>query len=632
MMAALPLVLLAAQAAQAPAVVRQTTTGWCSPIISNVVGNVKVTCIGVDPRALVKLNAKLNKTSEELIAKIDLANDWAARYHELEARLSAPGSHAELSRQAESYIQAGELDKAEEILDSVLKGEDAEENQFAMDNYNRGLIAELNFKPLEALPFFAKAYRLQPENPEYGLHYARLLLQEHQFNKAEPVIGDALEQQRALVAKDPAQYGPKLGELLRAKASLEEDTQRYKEAEADYNEELKVFRALAMANPADYNRDLSRALTGLGDLYRISHRYSQSEASYKEAITIQRALPDTPLNRNTLAGTLNDYFILLGDMDRNEEGDAAQNECVRIRRELAKTSPGAYEPDLALALINLADQLDLEHHLEDAEKLAREALEIRTRLAAANPDAYRPAQANALSILANVYGSEGKHADAEATYRNAVDIYRELAKASAAAFEPDLALTLSVLGMEYFNDGKIDAAETASLEAVGVYRRLAQSSFEVYGPHLANTEGPLAMVYMKAGDYQHAEPLFRETVETYRRLSQLDAHSFEPTLAGQLMFLAFTYKQMSAMDKAAAAVDEAIEILTRLAAEHPGDYEDQLMNDYLLASQVREDKDPAQACALLGKAAHTARAADQKQALQELFQNCSQKTAASGGK
>jgi hypothetical protein len=72
--------LLAAVAAQAPTVVRQTTTGWCSPIITNVTGNVTVNCIGVDPRALKRLNAELNRTSKELSGKIDEANEWAERY------------------------------------------------------------------------------------------------------------------------------------------------------------------------------------------------------------------------------------------------------------------------------------------------------------------------------------------------------------------------------------------------------------------------------------------------------------------------------------------------------------------------------------------------------------------------
>jgi hypothetical protein len=632
MMAAVPLTLLAAMAAQQPQVIRQTTTGWCSPIISNVIGNVKVTCNGVDPRALVKLNVRLNQTSRELTAKMDEAEEWAARYHELETRLSAPGSHAELSHQAQSYIEAGELEKAEAILDGILKSDEEREKQDAADYYTRGLASELDFKPLDALPYFAKAYRLQPENPDYGLHYALALLKEHQYAKAGRVLEDVLEQERELAAKDPVQYGPGLGRALRAKASLETDTQRFKEAETDINEELKMYRSLAKSNPADYDWDLSRALTNLGSIYDTTLRYDQSEAAYKEAIAIQRQLPDNPLNRNTLAATLNSYAVLLGHMNRDKDEDEAQDECVRIRRELAKASPGAYEPDLALALINRAEQLRELNHLEDSEKLAKEAVEIRTRLAAANPDAYRSWEANALSILGNVYGSEGKHEDAQAAYRNSADIYRELARASAAAFEPDLALSLGALGMEYFNNGKPDLGEAALQEVVEVDRRLAQSSFEVYGPRLTENAGFLGEMYLKAQDYKNAEPLLRETMETCRRLSQLDRSTYEPMTAAHLTLLAFIYLQQSDMEKAGATVDEAIEIHKRLAAAHPEKYGDQLANEYLLASQAREDKEPSRGCALLGQAADAAYSADQKSAFQGLFQDCTQKTAAGSAK
>lgn len=42
-----------------PVTIAQKTSGWCSPAIANVVGNVTVNCIGVDPRALRRLNEQL---------------------------------------------------------------------------------------------------------------------------------------------------------------------------------------------------------------------------------------------------------------------------------------------------------------------------------------------------------------------------------------------------------------------------------------------------------------------------------------------------------------------------------------------------------------------------------------------
>src|ERR1019366_4931584 len=105
------LVDIAAIEQPAPAIV-QKSSGWCSPNIANVAGNVTVNCIGVDPRALKRLNAELAGKNLQLADKVREADEWTARYKELEARLSAAGDDNVLSRQAEEYLHEGKLEKA----------------------------------------------------------------------------------------------------------------------------------------------------------------------------------------------------------------------------------------------------------------------------------------------------------------------------------------------------------------------------------------------------------------------------------------------------------------------------------------------------------------------------------------
>jgi len=112
------LISLAVVAAQqrAPATIVQKTSGWCSPAIANVVGNVTVNCIGVDPRALKRLNERLNAMQLDREKAVQLADEWATRYKELETQLSEAGDDSVLSRQAEEYLHEGELEKAGAIL------------------------------------------------------------------------------------------------------------------------------------------------------------------------------------------------------------------------------------------------------------------------------------------------------------------------------------------------------------------------------------------------------------------------------------------------------------------------------------------------------------------------------------
>src|ERR1017187_1206857 len=116
------LVVMAAQ--QAQPTILQRSSGWCSPNIANVVGHVTVNCVGVDPRALRRLNEALNRKKLQLADKIREADEWTAKYKELETRLSEAPDDVALSRQAEEYLREGDLEKAGAVLDRILGREE----------------------------------------------------------------------------------------------------------------------------------------------------------------------------------------------------------------------------------------------------------------------------------------------------------------------------------------------------------------------------------------------------------------------------------------------------------------------------------------------------------------------------
>src|SRR5271165_2473592 len=183
----IPLVVMAA-AQQPAATIVQKSSGWCSPNVANVVGNVTVNCIGVDPRALKRLNVELDRKNLQLADKIREADEWTRRYKELETRLSEAGDDSVLSRQAEEYLHQGELEKAGAILDQILGGEEKQIDRTAANHYNRALVFELQFRPLDALPHLEKAYRYRPAEWKYGQEYAYVLLRQNDFARAERVM------------------------------------------------------------------------------------------------------------------------------------------------------------------------------------------------------------------------------------------------------------------------------------------------------------------------------------------------------------------------------------------------------------------------------------------------------------
>ena len=208
------LVLALAAHQQAPVTIVQKTSGWCSPAIANVVGNVTVNCIGVDPRALKRLNERLSAMKLDRDKAVQAADEWTSRYKELETQLSQAGDDSALSHQAEEYLHEGELEKAGAILDQILGGEEKQIDRTAANHYNRALVFELQFQPLDALPRLAKAYGYRPEEVKYGLGYSRVLLEQNDFSRAEPVLLATLDRVRTLAKTDPAAYQPDVAATL----------------------------------------------------------------------------------------------------------------------------------------------------------------------------------------------------------------------------------------------------------------------------------------------------------------------------------------------------------------------------------------------------------------------------------
>ena len=287
------LAVLSAQQ-QTPVTIVQKTSGWCSPAIANVVGNVTVNCIGVDPRALKRLNAELSRKNLQLADRIHEADEWTTRYKELEARLSEAGDDSELSHQAEEYLHEGELEKAGAILDQILGKEDKQTDRTAANHYNRGLVFELQFLPLEALPHFKKAYDLAvanenaPAEVKYGQAYSYVLQNQKDFKRAEPVLLATLDQARQLAKTNAAAYQPDGAGTLNNLAILYSDTQRLKEAEGAYQEALDIYRQLAKTNAAAHQPDVAETLNNLVILHLQAGNLSQANEESREAVSINR--------------------------------------------------------------------------------------------------------------------------------------------------------------------------------------------------------------------------------------------------------------------------------------------------------------------------------------------------------
>ena len=480
---------------QTPVPSVQKSSGWCSPNIANVTGNVTVNCIGVDPRALTRLNAQLNRKNLELADKIREADEWTGRYKELEARLSEAGDDSVLSQQAEVYLHEGELEKAGATLDRILGREDKQTKRTAANHYNRALVFELQFRPLDALPHLRTAYVLAvangsaPERVKYGIAYGSVLLDEDDFTQAEPIIQAVLKEERQLAVVDPATWQPKLAGTLNNLAILCGRTQRMKEAAVAYEEALEISRQLAKANPAEYQTDVAQMLNNLATLYEQGQRTKEAETDYMEALEIRRQLAKkNPAEYEPdVAETLNNLATLYEQGQRMKEAEAAYEEALEIRRRLAKTNPAAYQPYVANTLLNLGVLLWRTERMKESEVAYLESLDIFRELAKSNPARYQSHVADVLNDLAIVYGDTQRTEKAEPALWEELSIYRQLARTNPVAYEGDVATTLNNLAILSLETNNPTEAARYVEEALIINRERWKANPEFAGDDLARS-------------------------------------------------------------------------------------------------------------------------------------------------
>jgi tetratricopeptide (TPR) repeat protein len=87
----------------------------------------------------------------------------------------------------------------------------------------------------------------------------------------------------------------------------------------------------------------------------------------------------------------------------------------------------------------------------DAEAAYQEALAIRRNLADANPDVWLQYVAGTLNNLANLQGGKKEFVAAEAGYQEAWEIYHRLAEAHPEIYTPDAAMIAVTMSIFYLN-------------------------------------------------------------------------------------------------------------------------------------------------------------------------------------
>jgi tetratricopeptide (TPR) repeat protein len=428
------LLALALAGAQETTVTQQNSSGWCSPNIANVTGNVTVICNGVDPRGLNQLNKQLHQNKLEAGELVQKANEWAAKYHELEQRLVSSRNTSESSKQAEDYLHQGKLDEAGQILDQIIGEEEKDIDMTAANYFNRGLIFELQFNMVDALPCFEKAHRYRPDELKYAHEYAVTLTSENRPAEAEAIFSEDLKKLRLLAKNDPKVYQPFLASTLNDLGAIYLGSNRLQEAMKAFQDSLEVTRYLAGDNPG-YRLNEAMTLSNLSALYLESD----------DPQTIAKALPTV-------------------------------QEALTIYQDLGHAGTTAYQPNVAMALNHLGLFYLRTHKLSDAESAFERAVEIYRGLVSSKLLVYLFPMAVTLDALGTVYDGDKKPTPAGNSYREALNIFRMLKDHNPHLYLPPLAGTLGNITVFYLEQGDISQAKKSAEETVEARRELWEAN------------------------------------------------------------------------------------------------------------------------------------------------------------
>jgi tetratricopeptide (TPR) repeat protein len=179
----------------------------------------------------------------------------------------------------------------------------------------------------------------------------------------------------------------------------------------------------------------------------IQDNYKNADKNYKKALVYNRSY------KNLLK-----YAYFLQKQNQISKSISYYKEALKVRRDLAKQNPKAYNFDVAITLNNIANLYKKNNQLKEAKKAYFEALKIRRDLAKQNPKAYNSYLAITLNNLAVLYSDNNQLKKTKEVYLEALKLYKDLAKQNPRVSGIDYVRTI-IIGVTLLKEPKSNLKE-----------------------------------------------------------------------------------------------------------------------------------------------------------------------------
>src|SRR6266581_1809756 len=310
------------------------------------------------------------------------------------------------------------------------------------------------------------------------------------LDRADSLLGTALDQRRSLFGPDNAEVARSLVALGRLRVDQAQD----EEAERLAREGLEMSkRQLRPNDPA-----IASATLALGQILEERGQYAQAIEVLEEAVRLRRAAggPPTPELASSLRELANTHYYA-GHL-------AVADSLDRLVLGMTRRLNGERHPLVAEDLINLGAVQQEWGHYQDAERYYRQALDITQ--AFYGPNHYKTAAG--LTVLGRALRFEPQGNDEAARLFERALVIRERVFGKV---HPQVASTLNEMGGVALARDRFAEAEVLARRVLAIYRTVYGGKHAFTGVGVSN----LASVYVAQQQYARAEPLYREAIEIF---------------------------------------------------------------------------------------------------------------------
>jgi tetratricopeptide (TPR) repeat protein len=280
---------------------------------------------------------------------------------------------------------------------------------------------------------------------------------------------------------------------------------------------LKIYTELTEKNPAEYRPKMAEMLTVMGDYHAYSRNYPTALVVFEEAVKIRReiALHGTEENALDLAHTLDNLAVVHLCMEELEDAISRFEDALRIQEDHLEYNLYSVLASKADTLYNLSVALYKAKRYDEAVRRIKEELEVRKEVQETDPFGQLPLMAKARNVLANVYLDLRRPEDAIREREKVVKLYKTLAKHSPETWLCDLGESLNYCSNLHFRMKSYGKYFLSMKEALEVFRRLAATDPEEYLPTVGCLLGNVCQYY------EQISPNKKKSLEAARESFQI---------------------------------------------------------------------------------------------------------------